>query len=736
MSLDTDDFLDRTLENGRYRVQSLLGKGGMGAAYKARDAKLGTDVVLKVPQREALSRPGARQRFEREVRAMIRLSHPHIVKVIDLGEHDGLPFVIMQFLPGGSLDQQMSDRDGRPVALPAEGLWAWLPDVADALDYVHGERHLHRDVKPSNILLDAKGKAFLSDFGMVKAVEDEGANPSVVLTRMGQPLGTPLYMAPEIHQHIPHDGRVDQYALAVTVYQWLCGRPPFEGRSAEVVMALHLMQPPPPPRQWLPGLPAAVEQALLRALAKELAQRFPDCGGFADAVLSAVPAPARARPSAANVNLDDSAALRLSCPSCRKVLRVAAKAAGKKSRCPGCQAVFLVPTNVPPVAVPTTVAAQPPPPNDPSTPTPPPATGTLANARRPLPLPRLVGAAVAVAALLLVLVVGILVSNLTPTQPTRPGQGTSFVAKDGTRPDNGKPGDKGQGAEPKQQENPVRPPLLDCTGETGVSAAAVRQAQQAWARYLGRQVEEEDEIAPGVKMVFVLVPPGKFRMGSPKEETNRSDDETQHEVELTKPFYLGKYEVTQEQYERVTGKSPSNFKGADLPVETVSWEEADAYALELTRKTRDKLLYRLPSEAEWEYSCRGGCSFSNPFGIGDGRSLSSTLANFNGKYPYGGAGEGPNLEKTARVGSYKPNPLGLYDTHGNVWEWCADWYGEYPSGKATDPTDPQGGSDRVRRGGCWYGYAWSCRAANRRRGEPGFRYNDLGFRLARVPSGS
>ncbi len=300
MSADTDDLLGRRLENGRYEIRSLLGKGGMGAAYRARDARLGTDVVLKVPQREALARPGARQRFEREVRAMIRLSHPHIVKVIDLGEHDGLPFVIMQYRPGGPLDRQMCDRDGRPVALPAEGLWAWLPDVADALDYVHGERHLHRDVKPSNILLDAKGKAFLSDFGMVKAVEDG----SPLLTHSGQMPGTIAYMAPEIGGK-NYDGRIDQYALAVTVYEWLCGRRPFDGTPREILIQ-HAVHATPPPRQWAPGLPEAIEQALLRALAKDPARRFPNCGSFAGAVLSAAPAPVRTRPTPAIPNLEDS----------------------------------------------------------------------------------------------------------------------------------------------------------------------------------------------------------------------------------------------------------------------------------------------------------------------------------------------------------------------------------------------------------------------------------------------
>src|SRR5262249_19282553 len=233
------------------------------------------------------------------------------------------------------------------------------------------------------------------------------------------------------------------------------------------------------------------------------------------------------------------------------------------------------------------------------------------------------------------------------------------------------------------------PVLLDCTGEKGRTAAEVKAAQQAWAKYLGRQVEEEDDIG-GVKMKFVLVPPGKFLMGSPKSEIDDLlrqvpdakrewfADEVQHEVTITRPFYLAKTELTQAQYEALGKENKSRFKGADLPVENVSWEEADGYARELTQKKGGgKLLYRLLTEAEWEYSCRGGRSSSSPFGVGDGTSLSSSQANFDGNYPYGGAAKGTYLQKSCAIGSYPANALGLNDMHGNVWEWCGDWYGGY-----------------------------------------------------------
>jgi formylglycine-generating enzyme required for sulfatase activity len=279
-----------------------------------------------------------------------------------------------------------------------------------------------------------------------------------------------------------------------------------------------------------------------------------------------------------------------------------------------------------------------------------------------------------------------------------------------------------------------RPRPLDCTGEDGVGAAEVRRAQEAWAKYLGRPVEESVEIAGGVKMTFVLVPPGKFRMGSPEGEEGHDKNEDLHEVTLTEPFDLGKTEVTQAQFEALVGASAnrSKFKGADRPVENVSWEESRDYAAQLTKKRDDKHLYRLPTEAEWEYSCRGGRSSSQPFGVGDGRAVSSREANFDGSHPYGGVEIGKFLNATCAVGSYPANALGLHDMHGNVWEWCADWYGPYPRGHLTNPTGPSEGSDRVFRGGGWPTIAWRCRAAYRSRPGPGFRSHLLGLRLARI----
>jgi formylglycine-generating enzyme required for sulfatase activity/serine/threonine protein kinase len=273
------------------------------------------------------------------------------------------------------------------------------------------------------------------------------------------------------------------------------------------------------------------------------------------------------------------------------------------------------------------------------------------------------------------------------------------------------------------KEDPGRPQPLDCTGANGAAAADIRRAQEAWAKYLGRDVEANVDIGNGVTMTFMLIPPGKFLMGSPSNElgkNGRYHNETIHEVTLTEPFDMGKYEVTQAQYQALTGQSPSFYKGADRPVEQVTWRDADAFGRRLTKKLSGRHVYRLATEAEWEYSCRGGRPVSLAFGVGDGRNLAPRDANFNNI-----------VGQTSNVGSYAANALGLFDMHGNVWEWCADWNEPYPPGPVTNPLCTTGGPFRVARGGCHNEPAPECRSALRQ-GSPEDRHDCwMGFRLAR-----
>ena len=231
---------------------------------------------------------------------------------------------------------------------------------------------------------------------------------------------------------------------------------------------------------------------------------------------------------------------------------------------------------------------------------------------------------------------------------------------------------------------------------------------------------------------LVWIQPGTFTMGSPINEVDRGSNESpQTQVTISKGFWMSKYEATQEAYLAVMGTNPSCFKG-DLkcPVEQVSWNDANNYCDKLNDRERTAgrlppgYVYRLPTEAEWEYCCRAG----SPTAMAFGDSLSSVQANFNGNWPYGGASKGPFLRTTSKVGSYASNAWGLYDMHGNVWEWCLDWYGAYHGGSVTDPRGSNTGLRRVLRGGSWDYDGGSCRSADRGNDSPAYRYCGIGFR--------
>ena len=237
-------------------------------------------------------------------------------------------------------------------------------------------------------------------------------------------------------------------------------------------------------------------------------------------------------------------------------------------------------------------------------------------------------------------------------------------------------------------------------------------------------------IVNSIDMKFMHIPAGSFTMGSPPDDPSRASDERQHKVTISKPFYLQTTEVTQGQWVRVMGNNPSYFNncGNDCPVERVSWIDAQEFIRRLNQmEGTDK--YRPPTEAEWEYACRAGTT--TPFYTGN--CVSTDQANYEGNHPMPGCPEGKYRQTVLRVGSFEPNAWGLYDMHGNVWEWCQDWYGEYSRGHVIDPTGPSSGETRVLRGGSWNLFARDLRSANRNGGDQDSRGNVAGFRVAREP---
>ncbi len=267
--------------------------------------------------------------------------------------------------------------------------------------------------------------------------------------------------------------------------------------------------------------------------------------------------------------------------------------------------------------------------------------------------------------------------------------------------------------------------------------ADVRQSERRVQELLARGVcPVVPTLVNSIGMELALIPAGWFQMGSPTSEVGRFEDEGPlRPVHLTRSYYLGVYPVTQEEYQAVAGNNPSLFRTGHRgsprhPVDGITWDDANRFCRLLSNLPEERQagrVYRLPTEAEWEYACRAGTT--TPFSFGS--VASSEEANFDGTHPYGGAARGKYLQRTTPVGSYQPNAWGLYDMHGNVREWCQDWYGSsyYAGAPASDPPGPVAGEGRVQRGGSWGSFSWGCRAAFRLSIEPDRAGSVSGFRV-------
>ena len=301
-------------------------------------------------------------------------------------------------------------------------------------------------------------------------------------------------------------------------------------------------------------------------------------------------------------------------------------------------------------------------------------------------------------------------------------------------------------ASPQSSARPARtPPPVSTERETkgGILLPPGWTFETRRVQVITPEGPEQKEIGyytNSIGMKLVLVPAGEFMMGGDEppgevvRKCNTADakaewfqsEQPQHRVRITRPFLMGACEVTQAQYENIIGTNPADFKGDNNPVEQVSWTDATEFCRRISQK--EGVEYRLPSEAEWEYACRAGSS--TPFYTG--ATISTGQANYDGNYTYGSGAKGESRGRTIAVGSFPPNGFGLYDMHGNVWEWCQDWYGAdyYGSSPESDPPGPSAGAARVVRGGSWVINPKYCRAAGRGGYGPSDRGRSVGFRVA------
>lgn len=280
-----DNLIGATL--GHCVIEELIGEGGMARVYRARQRHLERHVAVKVLPPYYAADPAFIKRFKQEAQAMARLAHPNIIIIHDAGEEQGHLFILMEYIGGGNLRDQMERQP-----LPPREIVRIVHDVASALDYAHERQIIHRDVKPVNVLLDTNGRVVLSDFGVAKMLESSRA-----VTRTGAGVGTPEYMSPEQCRGAMVDARSDIYALGVMVYELLTGRTPFEADSYTALAHSHIYEPVPPPSRLNPRISPAVQSVVLKALEKDPAERFQKAGEMAFALEQAFAAQAPLPPS-------------------------------------------------------------------------------------------------------------------------------------------------------------------------------------------------------------------------------------------------------------------------------------------------------------------------------------------------------------------------------------------------------------------------------------------------------
>lgn len=720
-----------TVVAGRYRVLARLGQGGMGVTYRAWDMEVSRPVVLKHPKPEMLASPGFLERFSRETRMMAAFSHPNVAPITTVGEHDGIPYLVMPFLPGGSLsNRRLREESGEPQLMHPSTLHLWLSQVAAALDYVHSQGVVHRDVKPGNVFFDAFWHAYLGDFGISKIVEDTDAlDKEHTLTATSVAVGTQGYMAPELFAPKPVlDGRTDQYALAVMVYEILAGRRPFTGDTAHLIVEVTTKNVPPL-RGFRRDLPRSLEEAVEQALAKHSGDRFRSCLEFVEHALADVP-PMQ----------DDPDVARLLCPACENLLKLPTSAGGKGGRCPRCKnqmevaadlSAFWLTSEERGAKTSSIAIASSEPSSD---------SGSGSQSWEALPVGFASGKHLLRTRLLHALTLsprvrrGIQASLVIA--PTIMVMAILFVYWRVSRPEGaaGNISIISESIPAEEPDNSDHPHASDSA--TPKEAANTEEASLA-------SYESNHVLRNSIGMEFVLVPSGDFMMGS---GTGNDDEKPVHRVELSRSFYMGITEVTNAQWTVVCGDPPSKWNDTERPVEMVHWNDVNVFLQQLSALPAEKeanRVYRLPTEAEWEYACRAGSTTG--WQLGDDAQQAS-------KYAWHAANSGTSIsdlrdfydrdEKTYRerllsngcqthpVGRKQPNPWGLFDMHGNVREWCSDVYSEYHPAPLT--RDPKGviqeahGHGRIQRGGSFIDQP--CSASKRAHSGSFIKYDFVGFR--------
>jgi len=710
---------------GQYEIIEVVGRGGMGVVLKANDTKLHRIVAVKVLAPELAANANARKRFLREAQAAAAVSHDHIVTIHAVEEAQP-PYLVMEFIDGVSLKQKI-DRQGQ---LGLKEILRIGQQIATGLAAAHEHGIIHRDIKPANILLqNGIERVQITDFGLARAVDDVG------VTRTGEVAGTPQFMSPEQAEGRPVDHRSDLFSLGSVLYTMCTGRPPFRADAAVVVLRRICDDTPRPIREVNPEIPEWLVEIIGRLLAKRPEDRFESAAEVAQLLgrhLAHVqdpgskPFPGRLRPVEPSRNGRRHGLGRWLGAGLVALVLLGALGITEATGVTNLAATVI-----------RIVTGE----------------GTLViEVDDPTVQVSLNGEELSITG------AGIQELRLRPGkyqfQAMKNGEPVKTELVSITR--GGRQVVRVEvvaGFDAEQA--PKHPPLAIAP----FLPEQARQHQQRWADYLGVPVEMENSI--GMKMV--LIPPGEFMMGSTEEEIAESlaalkgfpelirSQGPRHKVRITRPFYFGVHEVTfgqfqafveatgfeteaessgkggsglvvdgpsiREQQPKFTWRNPGFEQTALHPVVIVNWYDVNAFCRWLSGS--ENRVYRLPTEAEWEYACRAGSTTEYHFGdsVGDLE-----------KYCWLGL----RRSGTKPVGAKAANAFGLFDMLGNVWEWCYDRYSEdyYSSASVEDPTGPASGGTRIARGGSFIVCdPFTLRSARRDNDNAHLRECDNGFRV-------
>ena len=770
---------------GDYIVLDRIGEGGMGQVYEARHKVMKRVVALKTLPAAATKLEAAVKRFHREVEVAARLSHPNIVTAHDAGEAHGTHYLVMELVEGDDLANHVRQH-GR---LPVQTALDYTLQAAKGLEYAHAKQVVHRDVKPSNLLLDKEGTVKVLDMGLARLNEAIGPDDSTgqqTLTGTGQAMGTVDFMPPEQAENVKEaDERSDIYSLGCTLYYLLTGRAVYGGDTTIMRLLAHHTAEIPSLRAERPDVPEHLDAVFQKMVAKKPDDRY----GSMTEVIVELQKCGGPRPDNSTGPPDLSNAPLASANAETQALL-------KSEETPGDESLMLGLPVVSPVEA----------------------------LHRRLPKKDkkqqiIIGSAAAIIGFF-ALLFGVIFMLRTPegtlvveinqsdavvqvldeegkveierkgekgklSISVDPGKHRLKVEKDGfslfteafEMESGGEkairarlepvasavaskpvtlPSAVGQKPVPPKSPEPSRP-----SGSTEAPPLAIapftpaqaKQHQQRWAQYLGIPAVETNSIG----MQMTLIPPGEFLMGSSEEEieallkegerqgwpkelyTNHIRTEVpQHKVRITKPFHLTAHEVTVGQFKAFVettaykteaetdgnGKNwrnPGFAQSDDDPAVFITWHDATSFCKWLG--TIDKEDYRLPTEAEWEYACRAGSTAHWSFG--DNEASYEKYAWYDRKkWEY---------FSTHPVGQKLPNAFGLFDMHGNIREWCSDWFDSrfYRQSPVEDPTGPPNGTGRVIRDGASYYKPQTNRCACRAGQVPEYKYLNVGFRLAR-----